>query len=77
MSGWKWGDSLQDRGVHNVHQQHRLEEGVSELRLGLKKLPCLVRLGGDECLRLALVFRGGIAVSADPHRYRGSGGRER
>jgi hypothetical protein len=60
---------LEDRGVHNVHEQHRLEEGVGELRLALEQLPRLVRLRGDECLRrLVRVNEGAISTTHDQTR---------
>lgn len=55
---------LEHRRVHNVHQQHRLEEGVGKLRLALEQLPRLVRLRGDECLRrLVRVIRERISTT--------------
>lgn len=51
-------DTLQDRGVDDVEQQHRLEEGIGELGLGVEELSSAVGLRGDESLGSALIAAG-------------------
>jgi hypothetical protein len=47
---WDLVTDLQDSSVDNVHEQHGLEQGVRELRFGLKELASLLRLGHYQCL---------------------------